>query len=59
MILRVSALSRRRMTPALKSFVERAASTVGYDKTHITRTVAYAEVGAFLAGLPVGEMDAL
>ena len=47
------------MTPALKSFVERAASTVGYDKTHITRTVAYAEVEAFLAGLPVGEMDAL
>ena len=49
----------RAMTPALKSFVLRAADAVGYDTTHITRTVAYDAMDAFLRDLPTGEMDAL
>lgn len=47
------------MNPALKSFAETALKTVGYDKTHITRTVAYREVDAFLDTLPVEQMSAL
>lgn len=47
------------MNPALKSFAEKALETVGYDKTHITRTVAYREVDAFLDTLPIEQMDAL
>jgi SAM-dependent methyltransferase len=47
------------MNKAALRLAEKVASQLGYDKTHITRTVAYREIDAFLAGLPVGEMDAL
>lgn len=40
-------------------FAERVARAVGYDKTHVTRTVAYRTIDAYLDTLPVGEMDAL
>lgn len=38
---------------------ERVAQAVGYDKTHITRTVAYREVDAYLDGLGCERLDAL
>ena len=41
------------------ALAERVARAVGYDKTHITRTVAYRTIDAFLDTLPVQEMDAL
>ena len=41
------------------ALAERVARAVGYDKTHITRTVAYRKIDAFLDTLPVQEMDAL
>lgn len=39
--------------------VERIARGVGYDKTHITRTVAYRAIDARLDVLPCAQMDAL
>lgn len=41
------------------ALAERVARVVGYDKTHITRTVAYRTIDALLDSLPVQEMDAL
>jgi SAM-dependent methyltransferase len=43
----------------LKSVLEKAAIAVGYDKTHITRVVAYREIDAFLDGFGTGGLDAL
>lgn len=47
------------MKQALLATVERIAAAVGYDKTHITRTVAYREVDALLDGLGSERLDAL
>jgi SAM-dependent methyltransferase len=47
------------MKQAMFQLAERAARGVGYDKTHITRTVAYRAIDALLDGLPVERMDAL
>ena len=43
----------------LPRLAERLAAQIGYDKTHITRTVAYRAIDAFLDGLPTPELDAL
>jgi hypothetical protein len=40
-------------------WAEQAARAVGYDKTHITRTIPYREVDAFLDTLDCGALDAL
>jgi SAM-dependent methyltransferase len=47
------------MQEQLKRLAERAARAVGYDKTHITRVVAYREIDAFLDRLSTGQLDAL
>jgi len=47
------------MNSAIKTLAERVAHTVGYDKTHITRTVAYRAVDAHLDGLGCENLDAL
>jgi SAM-dependent methyltransferase len=47
------------MQPAVKQFIEGAARAVGYDKTHLTRVVAYREIDAFLDGLGSERLDAL
>jgi len=47
------------MKDRMKNLAERTARCVGYDKTHITRTVAYRELDRFLDTLPVERMDAL
>ncbi len=47
------------MQPALKQIIERAARAVGYDKTHLTRVIAYRKIDAFLDGLGTQELDAL
>ena len=41
------------------SVIERVAKAVGYDKTHITRVVAYRAVDAFLDGLDCAALDTL
>ena len=41
------------------AWVKRTAEVVGYDLTHITRTVAYRTIDAYLDSLPVERMDAL
>lgn len=43
----------------MKAAAARIAAMVGYDKTHITRTVAYRHVDAFLDGLGCETLDAL
>ncbi len=43
----------------LRTLALNAARMVGYDITHITRTVAYRAVDAALDALPVTDMDAL
>lgn len=47
------------MKPAIKAAAEKLARTIGYDKTHITRTVAYRSVNAWLDALPCEKLDAL
>lgn len=47
------------MKQSALQFAESVARAVGYDKTHITRTVAYRTIDAYLDTLPLGEMDAL
>ena len=47
------------MKQAMLAAAERIAAAVGYDKTHITRTVAYREVDAFLDKLGCENLDAL
>lgn len=47
------------MKQALISVAERLARSVGYDKTHITRTVAYRAVDARLDALGCETLDAL
>ena len=47
------------MKQALLATAERIAAAVGYDKTHITRTVAYREVDALLDRLGSERLDAL
>jgi SAM-dependent methyltransferase len=47
------------MKQAALQLARRVAEGVGYDTTHITRTVAYRAIDSFLDHLPVGEMDAL
>lgn len=47
------------MKQALLATAERIASAVGYDKTHITRTVAYREVDALLDRLGSENLHAL
>jgi SAM-dependent methyltransferase len=47
------------MKPQLKSLIENVARRVGYDKTHITRVVAYREIDAWLDMQPSDRLDAL
>lgn len=47
------------MNAQLKSLIETAARRVGYDKTHITRVVAYREIDAWLDTLPCEKLDSL
>lgn len=47
------------MKQALLATAERIAAAVGYDKTHITRTVAYREVDALLDRLGSEQLHAL
>ena len=47
------------MKQAMLATAERIAAAVGYDKTHITRTVAYREVEAMLDTLPGETLDVL
>ena len=47
------------MKQALLATAERIAAAVGYDKTHITRTVAYREVDALLDALGREQLHAL
>lgn len=47
------------MRQSVLKAVEAIASTIGYDKTHVTRTVAYRDIDAFLDTLDVKSMDAL
>lgn len=47
------------MRTTVQNLAKRAAQAVRYDLTHITRTVAYREIDAFLDTLPLSEMDAL
>ena len=47
------------MKQALLSLAESAARGVGYDKTHITRTVAYREIDAWLDAQPFAGWDVL
>lgn len=47
------------MKQALTGLAERAARVVGYDKTHITRTVAYRMLDAWLDRQPCSEMSAM
>jgi SAM-dependent methyltransferase len=43
----------------MKAALEKAAATVGYDKTHITRVIAYRAIDAFLDRLGTQKCDAL
>lgn len=47
------------MAFAYKELIERAARSVGYDKTHITRVVAYREIDAFLNSIGTDSRDCL
>lgn len=47
------------MRAGVKQWLERAARAVGYDKTHITRVVAYREIDALLDRLGTESLDAL
>ena len=47
------------MKQAMIAAAVRLAGAAGYDKTHITRTVAYRAVDAFLDSLPCERLDAL
>lgn len=47
------------MNPAIQRLAEGVARAVGYDKTHITRTVAYRAVDARLDALGCETLDAL
>ena len=47
------------MHPAAKDIATRAARFVGYDKTHLTRVVAYREIDAFLDRIGGERLDAL
>lgn len=47
------------MNAAIKDLAGRLARTVGYDVTHITRTVAYRDVEGLLDGMPCESLDAL
>jgi SAM-dependent methyltransferase len=47
------------MKQAVLDLAERVARGVGYDKTHITRTVAYRAVEAWLAQRPCDRLDVL
>lgn len=42
-----------------RALIERAAQQLGYDKTHITRSVAYETIDAFLDTLDCGALDVL
>ena len=47
------------MKQAAANLAKRVANTVGYDTTHITRTVAYRAIDGLLDTLPVDQLDAL
>ncbi len=47
------------MNAQIKTFIEAAARRVGYDKTHITRVIAYREIDAWLDNLSCAELDTL
>ena len=47
------------MKPAVKQMAQKIAQTVGYDITHITRTVAYRAVEARLDEMPCERLDTL
>lgn len=47
------------MKQAMLDLAERVARGVGYDKTHITRTVAYRAVEAWLDRQPCAQLDVL
>ena len=42
-----------------RALIERAAKQLGYDKTHITRSVAYETIDTFLDTLDYGSLDVL
>ncbi len=47
------------MNQALKNGLEKLAAAVGYDKQHVTRTVAYREIDRWLDALGTEGLDAL
>lgn len=47
------------MNQALKNGLEKLAAAVGYDKQHVTRTVAYREIDRWLDALGTESLDAL
>lgn len=51
--------SRMAMNQALKNGLEKLAAAVGYDKQHVTRTVAYREIDRWLDALGTEGLDAL
>jgi SAM-dependent methyltransferase len=51
--------SRMAMNQALKNGLEKLAAAVGYDKQHVTRTVAYREIDRWLDALGTESLDAL
>jgi len=47
------------MNEAARQVLARVAEAVGYDKTHLTRVVAYREIDAFLDGLGTDRLNCL
>jgi SAM-dependent methyltransferase len=47
------------MNETMKGWLESAASAVGYNKMHITRTVAYREIDQWLNTMPCDKLEAL
>ena len=47
------------MDDGLKNWLGKVAAAVGYDKQHITRTVAYREIDRWLDSIGADDLDAL
>ena len=43
----------------MKAAIERALNAVGYDRTHLTRVIAYREIDHFLDSLACNRLDTL